>query len=92
MAEKKSKQKSNYCLRHAAGRYWLLDLAQTGLPYKRPVCMNDAGALIWETISSDGMKEQAADALVAEYGITQKQAEADVEEFVEQLRRQGVML
>lgn len=92
MAEKKSNLKSSYCLRHAAGRYWLLDLTQPGLPYKRPVCMNDAGAVIWEIISSDGTKEQAADALAAEYGITQKQAEADVEEFVEQLRRQGVML
>ena len=92
MTDNRGSLKERYCLRHAAGRYWLLDLTQPGLPYKRPVCMNDAGALIWETVSSDGTKEQAADVLAAEYGITQKQAKADVEEFMEQLRRQGVML
>lgn len=92
MTENKSSFKDRYCLRHAAGRYWLLDLLQPGLPYKRPVCMNDAGAVIWNVLSSGGTVEQAQRTLAAEYGIEKEQAAADVKEFMEQLRKQGVML
>ena len=39
-----------YQLRRAAGRYWLLDMEQEGVPYRRPLCMNEMGAAVWELL------------------------------------------
>lgn len=38
----------HYQLRHAAGRYWLLDMQQEGLDYRKPVVLNECAAFIWK--------------------------------------------
>ena len=35
-----------YQLRHAAGRYWLLDMQQEGLVYHKPIELNECAAFI----------------------------------------------
>lgn len=79
-----------YQLRHAAGKYWLLDMQQPDRGYNAPVAVNDSGAMILEIYLKTGDMEAAAQKLREEYEIEKDEALADVKDFLEQLRRQGV--
>ena len=82
--------KERYQLRCAAGKYWLLDMAQQGSPYRSPVVMNESGAMILETYWRTGDRESTAEKLREAYEIEKQEALADVSVFLEQLQRQGI--
>ena len=75
-----------YQLRHAGGLYWLLDMAQSGACYKEPVPLNAAGAEIWEMIARGMSEEDISERLSEKYGVSKSEAQADVHDFVMQLR------
>ena len=81
-----------YQLRHAMGKYWLLDMEQERFCYKPPVTLNDTGCFIWKQLCEGGTKEQLAQALSREYGIDESQAEEDVAAFLGQMRKQGIVV
>lgn len=86
----KRESMSGYQLRYAAGWYFLLDMNQTGVSYKRPMSMNETGASIWKRLEEGQSMEQIAVSLSAEYGIDKEEARQDVLEFVNQLIEYGV--
>lgn len=79
-----------YQLRYAAGMYWLLDVEQEGVPYKRPLSMNEVGARIWEMTVKGATREQIVASLCGEYQASRELVEADVEQFLAQLAEYGV--
>ena len=79
-----------YQLRHAAGMYWLLDTCQEGIPYKKPLSMNEAGADLWNMMMQGLSQEQIAERLSREYGIAGEAARMDVEQFQMQLAEHGI--
>lgn len=81
-----------YQLRYAAGIYWLLDMAQEGLPYKKPIPFNEQAAMIWKMIAEGMTLKEIANRLSQLYQISIEETKSDVQEFLEQLRKQGVVL
>ncbi|MCH5342937.1 MAG: PqqD family protein [Acetatifactor sp.] len=79
-----------YQLRYAAGMYWLLDIEQEGVPYKRPLSMNEVGARIWEMTEKGFTREQIVESLCGEYQAERELVESDVERFLAQLAEYGV--
>ena len=79
-----------YHLRYAAGQYWLLDTWQEGVPYKKPLVMNEVGADIWRMIEKGYSKEQIADELCQEYQIDREVVIQDIEQFLAQLKEFGI--
>lgn len=84
-------QKEKYRLRYAAGLYWLLDVEQKGQEYRKPISMNECGALICQRAMEGHTEEELAKELVKQYGIEDAKAKKDVAEFLEQLRAQGAI-
>lgn len=82
----------DYQLRHAAGMYWLLDMKQEGLTYKKPLCLNEGGAYIWERIQEGMSKEQIVQHLVAEFDLFEIDARQDVDLFYGQLQQHQITL
>ena len=80
-----------YQLRHAAGRYWLLDMKQDGLCYRKPVELNECAALIWKMNDQGSTREQIAQELQKTYGIAMEQAKEDTEQFIRRLKEQGLV-
>lgn len=80
-----------YQLRHAAGRYWLLDMQQEGLTYRKPIELNECAALIWEMCVRKRTQEEIASELQKHYGISMQQARKDAEQFIIRLREQGLV-
>lgn len=81
---------SNYTLRKAAGSYWLLDLAQDGKDYRRPLELNESGAFLWKMLCSGCSVEEAAAGLSREYKILFDDAKEDTMSFLGGLRAAGI--
>lgn len=79
-----------YQLRKAVGRYWLLDMSQKGLAYKKPVCMNETGAYFWELIQKGYSKEMIIQYLCDEFGLEKSEATEDVEGYYKNLQQHGI--
>lgn len=77
----------DYQLRYAAGMYWLLDMKQKGLTYKKPLCLNEGSAYIWKRIQDGMEKEEIVKHLVQQFDVLEMEARQDVEFFFEQLRQ-----
>lgn len=80
-----------YQLRHAAGRYWLLDMQQEGPDYKKPIELNECAALIWKACAEGQTPEQIASMLQKNYGISMEQAREDTQQFIMHLKEQGLI-
>lgn len=79
-----------YQLRYAAGQYWLLDTWQEGVPYRRPLTMNEVGADIWHMMEQGCSREQIVDALSREYQTSRDVVEQDLDQFQAQLAEFGI--
>lgn len=83
---------NTYSLRYAAGSYWLIDMSQKGIPYKRPMTLNEVGAKIWEMLVDEMSITEMSCKLSAEYEISQPEVEEDILQFMKQLRAYGVKI
>ena len=83
---------SRYIIRHAAGRYWLIDIKQSPIPYKKPVVINSIGAFIWEKHRAGLKSDEIAALISSECGISHMEALNDIKEFMKQLEEQGIEL
>lgn len=81
-----------YTLRCAAGRYWLLDTAQPGIPYKKPLCLNEVGAKIWEMIELEYSLSKISSTLAEEYEVSAEDVKEDVLQYLNQLKSYGVKI
>ena len=85
-----SKPAHKYQLRYAAGLYWLIDMEQSGTSYIKPVPLNKGGAQIWKLIESGMSEAEVCRSLCDEFGISDEQAQRDLNDFVSQLKAQNV--
>ncbi|MCD8014039.1 MAG: PqqD family protein [Lachnospiraceae bacterium] len=83
---------NRYQMRHAAGIYWLLDMEQSGMPYVKPLPMNEMGATIWNMRRRGLDLDKIAEKLSDSYEIPVEQAREDVGLFLAELQRQGVLV
>lgn len=81
-----------YQLRYAAGQYWLLDMEQTGVLYKRPMSMNVVGAEIWEMLKKGWSIEQMCAVFIKEYQVDEEEIREDIIQFQKQLTAYGVVI
>ena len=81
-----------YQLRRAAGVYWLLAMNQSGKEYRRPLALNESGALIWTAIEQGKTKEVIAEEFKERFSLSKEEALADIESFLEELRVYGIVI
>jgi len=79
-----------YQLRHVAGHFYLLDMKQPGVPYKRPMELNSIGAEIWQMMTEGHVTEWVVQALAEEYEADVEEIREDVLQFQRRLVTYGV--
>lgn len=83
---------SNYKLRSIAGETIVVNQGTTGTDMTRIISLNVSAKLLYEQLlGKEFTLEDAAKVLVDTYGIGQEQALADVEKWVDALRKCGVI-
>lgn len=80
------KLKKDYILRQRAGKNIVVK-TEAGVPEEKIVfALNDSGALLWKVLENGAGREQMLAVVRENYEVEEKQAIADVAEFVERLR------
>lgn len=89
---------NGFYLRQVAGDSWLLmrgdypvNQTKTKDSYIYPIKLNATGAYIWEQIELGYAIDDIAENIQREYGISFKEAQSDVEDYVESLVQKGCL-
>ena len=83
------KLNENFALRSIAGTWVVLPLADKTVNFNGIIKLNDSGVLLWRALENGADLETLADTLTNEYDVTRETALADVDEFLNNLRKIG---
>ena len=64
-------------------------MEQAGVPFEKPIPLNELGADVWRMLEQ-GQKDGIVEKLCQEYQIGREQAAQDVEQFLADLSRRGI--
>lgn len=83
----------NYILREIAGEYIVVPTGSAAMDFKGLITLNDTGAFLWKLLQEDDQtKESLLDALCEEYEAVREEAKADIEEFLQRIRSEGMLI
>ena len=85
------KLKKDYVLRQVADTWVVLPLGQETISFDGMLKLNDSGALLWKALEAGSDLNGLVSALTAEYTVSEAQARADAEEFLNKLVQTGCM-
>ena len=72
-------------LREIAGEHILVPVGEAALRFQGMITLNESGLLLWQKLQSGCTGEDLVEALLAEYQVERRQAQADVAAFLEKL-------
>lgn len=76
-----------FVLRQIAGDYVILPTGKTTLNFNGMITVNEQGAFLWKLLQQDTTTDALVAAILEEYETDEATARADVEDFLEVLRR-----
>lgn len=79
------KIEKEFVLREIAGDYIIVPIGTAALELNGMITVNETGAFLWGKLCEETTKEKLVCALQEEYEVTEKEASADVEQFLETL-------
>ena len=85
------KIKENFVLRQVADTWVVLPLRQATVDFKGMLTLNESGILLWRLLEKGTTREALAAALTEEYEVSETEALADADEFVQKLRVVGCL-
>jgi len=81
---------SDYQLRYAAGKYFLLNMKQKGIPYEKPLQLNAIAADLWNLFLEGNTEEQTVTFMVQKYGVSTEEIRQDIQVFCGQMSELGI--
>ena len=85
------KIKENLVLRQVADTWTALPLGKDIINFDGMITLNDTGAMLWQMLEAGAEKEDLVKALTKEYDVSEQQALADIEEFIDKLSNAGCL-
>ncbi len=85
------KIKPDYVLREIAGDYVLVPTGEAVAKYNGLFAVSEVGAAILEKLPECESEDDIVAKILEEYDIDEATAKADVHEFIESLREQGIL-
>lgn len=85
------KVNGNYVLKKVADSYIVVALGGDIVDLNTIISLNDTGAFIWKQLENETEKEAVVSALLAEYDVTNEQAEKDVDSFIQKMTEAGLL-
>ncbi len=76
---------TGYLVREAAGDWWLVDIKQSGDPYKKPKRINRTAAEVILMLNDGKEAQEIARMLHDQYGVNREEALQDVEQLMHEL-------
>ena len=85
------KLKKDFVLRQIAQAWVVLPLAEETVNFTGMLTLNDSGAMLWQKLEQGADRQALISALTDEYTVTDQEAAADVDAFLEKLSQAGCM-
>ena len=82
----------DFLLQNVAGTRVIVPVGEAVTSFPGMITVNETGSFIWQLLETEQTIQDVADALVAQYEVTQEQAMADVEAFFAELKPTGALL
>ena len=80
-----------YILREIAGDYIIVPVRAAALEFNGMITVNETGAFLWEKLRKGTTKEELLHAMLEEYEVSEKEAEADIQEFLQMLQKNKIL-
>lgn len=85
------KLKKDFVLRQVADTWVVLPLAEETVNFTGMLTLNESGAMLWQALEQGGDRNALIAALTSEYDVSEAQAAADVDAFLDKLLESGCM-
>ena len=85
------RQSEGFILRQTADLTVVLPVGEASVRFPGMISVNETGAFLWELLEQEHTTDALAEALTREYQVELARAKADVETFVDKLRRAGAV-
>ena len=85
------KLKGNLFLQQVADTWTVLPMGKDVINFDGIMTLNETGVILWKKLEEEVEKQDLVDALRAEYDVSEEQALADIEEFIEKLSLAGCL-
>lgn len=82
----------NFVLRNIADTWAVLPLGAATLDFNGMITLNETATLLWSKLDAGCERQDLIDALLGEYDVTEAQAAADVDAFIEKLKSVGCII
>ena len=84
--------KDGFVIDKVGDSFFAVAVGETATEFNAIIKMNDAGAFLWELLSSgDPTPRELLDATVSEYGIDEQTAKRDIATFLDKLKTEGLL-
>lgn len=83
---------SNYIFRQVADEYLLIPVGEAALSVKGLIRLSESGCLLFQKLQNECSREELVDAILGEYDVPRDVADQDVDAFLAQLRRFGILV
>ena len=75
-----------YMLKNIANTYVVVPVGSRSVDFSAIISVNETGAFIWRQLEQDTTPEQILQNMLQEYEVTEAQAQADIDVFIQKLR------
>lgn len=80
-----------FVVREIAGEYLLIPVGEVALNVHGMISVTESGRLLWDELKRGCTFAQLVETILGEYDVNQETAETDVREFLEKLRKIGIL-
>lgn len=81
-----------YMLRQVADEYLVIPVGEAALKVRGLIGLSESGSLLYRRLQEGCTEAELVSALLGEYDIDADTARADTREFLEQMRRMGILI
>ena len=75
-----------YMLKCIADTYVIIPIGNHSVDFSAIISVNDTGAFIWKQLESETTAEKILENMLKEYDVSEEQAKADIDAFINKLR------
>lgn len=86
------KIKDGFVLRNICGEYLVVAIGKQTLDFKGLIKLNEPGAFLWEQLQTERTVEELQTAMLNEYDVDADTAAADIDAFVQSLKKADLLV
>lgn len=85
------RRNNQFIIRNIADDYVILPRGELAIHFDKTLITNELGAFIWKRLANETTIGELVTDVLTEYDVDEATARQDISEFVEQLRREGIL-